>query len=106
MNCRVDQILHDLRTGLERIYGDRLRGVYLFGSYARGEADAESDLDILVVLDDIQHYAQEVRRTGQLGADLSLQYGVSVTKVFVRERHWLHRSTGFLDSVREEAIPA
>ncbi len=26
----------------------RLRAVYVFGSYARGEADAESDIDLLI----------------------------------------------------------
>ncbi len=33
-------------------YGDRLQRVVLFGSKARGDADTESDLDVLIVLDD------------------------------------------------------
>jgi len=33
-------------------YGDRLVRVALFGSKARGDDDAESDLDVLVVLND------------------------------------------------------
>ena len=43
------QIVRELREGLAAFYGDRLRGVYLFGSYARGEARPDSDLDIMVV---------------------------------------------------------
>lgn len=39
-------------AGLCERYGDRLARVALFGSRARGEGDAESDLDVLVVLDD------------------------------------------------------
>ena len=36
---------------LRRLYGDRLRRVLLFGSWARGDAHPESDIDLLVVLD-------------------------------------------------------
>lgn len=35
---------------LQELFGDRLQEVLMFGSSARGEADAESDLDLLVIL--------------------------------------------------------
>ena len=84
--ARIQEILGELKAGLERVYGDQLRGVYLFGSYARGEADWESDLDVLVVLNAFDRYAQEVDRTGVLAADLSLKYGVTISMVFMREQ--------------------
>jgi hypothetical protein len=34
------------------LYGDQLVGVAVFGSWARGEAASDSDLDLLVVLDE------------------------------------------------------
>lgn len=102
----VHKVLGDLKTGLQLMYGDRLRGIYLFGSYARGEADRESDLDILVVLDAFDRYVHEVRRTGALASDLSLKHGVTVSLVFLREQEWLKGDTPFLSNVRDEAIPA
>jgi len=33
------------------VFGERLREVRLFGSYARGEANEDSDVDVLVVID-------------------------------------------------------
>ncbi|MBI3323966.1 MAG: nucleotidyltransferase domain-containing protein, partial [Candidatus Omnitrophica bacterium] len=45
-------------------------------------------MDVLVVLDDVEHYGAEVDRTSELTSMLSLQYGVSISKVFVREREW------------------
>ena len=106
LRLNVHNVLTDLKAGLRVVYGDRLKGIYLFGSYARGEADSESDLDILVVLDAFDRYAHEVNRTGALAADLSLKYGVTVSVVFLREREWLIGDTAFLSNVRDEAVPA
>ena len=52
MNARTGQLLDQLHRGLEELYGSRLSSVWLFGAYARGEEDAESDVDVLVVLAD------------------------------------------------------
>jgi predicted nucleotidyltransferase len=102
----VHSVLSELKAGLRLVYGHRLKGIYLFGSYARGEADRESDLDILVVLDAFDRYAHEVNRTGILAADLSLKYEVTVSLVFLREHEWLKGDTPFLSNVRDEAISA
>ena len=105
--AQLKELLTELRLGLEIIYGRRLKGLYLFGSYARGEQQNDSDVDILVVLDQIEHYAGEVDRSGQLASDISLKYGVSVSRVFVAENDWRQkRDSFFLDNVREEAIAA
>jgi hypothetical protein len=49
----VAAALARLRSGLEARFGPRLREVVLFGSHARGAATEESDVDVLVVVDDL-----------------------------------------------------
>jgi uncharacterized protein len=44
---------------LANAYGDRLRQVVLFGSWARGQAHEESDVDLVVVLDHVGDRASE-----------------------------------------------
>ena len=56
------------------------------------------------MLDDWEHYAGEIDRTGAVTSELSLAYGVSISQVFVRERDWLHEDTPFLVNAREDAI--
>ena len=104
---RLKELLVELKEGLNVIYGSRLKGLYLYGSYARGNQQQDSDVDILVVLDRIEHYAGEVDRSGQLASDLSIKYGVSISRVFVAELDWRQKQDSFfLDNVREEAIAA
>jgi len=43
-------LLGEIKRRLADAFGDRLEGVVLFGSEARGEAREDSDLDILVLL--------------------------------------------------------
>jgi uncharacterized protein len=106
MELLIETLLTELRSGLERLYGQRLRGVYLYGSYAHGKAERESDLDVLIVLDQLDSYGVEIDRTSELVSRASLTYGISVSRVFVSEREWQTGQGLFLANVREESIPA
>ena len=43
-------LLARMKSRLQAVYEDRLRGVVLYGSEARGEPPLDSDVDILVLL--------------------------------------------------------
>ena len=94
-----------LAEGLRRVYADRLRGILLFGSFARGEARLYSDLDALVILDRIDRYAAEVDRTGRLCSDLSLRYKLTISRVFISEEEWRAGDSAFVSNIRAEARP-
>lgn len=106
MDARVRQLVRELKGGLQVIYGGRLRNVYLYGSYARGEQDGESDVDILVVLDRVDRYGAEVDRTGALISALALKHGLSISRVFVSEQDWAAGRPPFVAMAQREAIPA
>lgn len=46
----LDQLLGYIETVLKPLFAEQLVGVVMYGSVARGEARADSDIDILVVL--------------------------------------------------------
>ena len=55
--------LQDIKRRLQQAFGGRLRGVVLYGSEAREEAGAESDVDILVLLQGPIDYGRDLRRS-------------------------------------------
>jgi len=104
MNQSLQQAVGRLRDSLQADYREGFRVLRIFGSYARGDADDESDLDVLIVLDRIDNYAAEVDRTSEIIGELSLRCGISISRVFVSEHEWLHGDSVFIQNVREEAI--
>ncbi len=59
-------IAREVADDLRGLYGDRLRLVLLFGSWARGDAHPESDIDLLVVLDRIESTWEERQRMDEI----------------------------------------
>ena len=98
--------MHELKEGLAQIYGDKLKAVYLFGSYARGDARSDSDVDIMIVLNNYKSYGKEIDRTGELISSLSLEYNVSISRVIMKESQWKVSDTPLLRNIRMDGIPA
>ena len=102
----IQILLSKLKNGLVKIYGNQLKAMYLYGSYARGEAHPASEVDVVVVLADYQSYGKEIDRTGELISQLSLEYGLSISRVITKEIQWQKAATPLLRNVRAEAIAA
>lgn len=56
----IDKILLDVNEILlEKELNEEAKGIYLFGSYARGDYDYESDIDILIITENINKIIKE-----------------------------------------------
>jgi predicted nucleotidyltransferase len=50
----INNLLKLFKIDLQNLYHDRLDKLILFGSYSRNEAQENSDIDLLLVLNDKQ----------------------------------------------------
>ncbi len=105
MNAELNTVLHELRRRMEELYGDRLERVILFGSRARGDADPDSDIDVLVVLKGEVKPGEEIGRMSWLLSELSLEYDTVVTCVPMSSQRWHETDPGpLIENVRSEGI--
>ena len=94
------------RTELEKIYGSRLRGVYLYGSDARDELHEDSDIDIAIILDDISSRFDEHDHTSPLGSQLSLEKNTLVSFFLASEADFDRGRFAIHRMIKKEGIPA
>jgi len=73
---------------LRQLYGDRLKGVYLYGSHARSEANEDSDIDVAVALEGPVNLAEEIPRTSELRAELSLRENCVLMPFFLSQEEY------------------
>ncbi|MGD1853940.1 MAG: nucleotidyltransferase domain-containing protein [Leptolyngbyaceae cyanobacterium] len=104
VDINTSSILSSLKNELIAFYKNRFSQLILFGSQARGEANSDSDIDVLVVLKPPVNAGAEIRHTSQIIADLSLQYDVVLSCLFMDENHYSTRNSPLLRNIRREGI--
>lgn len=73
-------ILSSALTELQKIFGARLQSMILYGSYARGDFDSESDIDIMLLIDiDRQRLRDFHKSLAELSSKLDLEYDVVIS---------------------------
>jgi predicted nucleotidyltransferase len=86
--------------------GSNLEAIKLFGSSARGEADPESDLDVLIVVGDRRLESEDA--VLDLAFDVNLAHDVYISPRVIERavfEHPVWRITPFVQALVREGIP-
>jgi predicted nucleotidyltransferase len=87
-------ILNEIKKEVLKLFGDKLEQLILYGSYARNKQDPESDIDIMILVDESEDKLRDYReQIVDIMADLSLKYNTVIS--FTRETYW--RYNQYLD---------
>lgn len=98
-------LLERLDEGLRELYGERYRGLVLYGSYARGEADEGSDVDLLLLLDGEVNPTHEILRAEEVEWPLFMDTDYVVSLFPVSTTSYANSRQPFLLNARKEGTP-
>lgn len=91
---------------VDSTYGRQVQRAMLFGSKARGEATADSDIDVLlIVADETWQVKDEICN---ISSDISLKYDVLLDARVIGAARWQYMSeirAGLYQNISSEAIP-
>ena len=104
LSSTIQSLLERLKQYLKTLYGERLYQVFLFGSYARGEARSDSDIDVLIVLSGSVNPGKEVVEISDFLTELSLEYEKVLSCLFMGESDFIAKQGPLLRNIRREGI--
>ena len=100
----IKPILNELKRELQELYGDRLVKLILFGSHARGEANPDSDIDLLAVLKSPVSQVQEISYMSELCIKILLDYDEIVSIIPMSEDRFNAKDVALLRNIQREGI--
>ena len=87
LDSRIVNALNACSEMLQRVYPNAVAELILFGSQARGHADPESDVDVLVLVE--EHISSETQKAIH-GAiyEVSLDFDVVISAIILTKPQW------------------
>lgn len=96
MPIRVNELLKKYVEEIKRIYGQHLKAVILYGSYARGDYRKDSDIDIMILLDiedlEIKKFGHEL---SDLTYDFNMDNDIDIKPIAKDEEHFRYWSMAY-----------
>ena len=106
MVMEIKHIIKEFRKRAEELYGGRLKNIILYGSYARGHATEDSDIDLAVVLEGDVSPGREIDRLIDIITEINLNYGTLLSVYPVSEKDYDSLNSPLLLNIRREGIAA
>jgi predicted nucleotidyltransferase len=101
----IQIIIRETEKQLQKIYSNHLQELILFGSFARGDFDKNSDIDLLLLLDKMDDLAAERAKYFPVISQLSLKYDTVISVIPYTIHEFRTKRTPFMVNVSQEGIP-
>jgi len=106
MVMKIKKVLEEFKREINKLYGKRLKNIILYGSWARGDATEDSDIDVLVVLEGKVIPGREIDRMIDVITEINLKHGVLISVHPISKEDYLTINSPLLINVRREGLPA
>ena len=89
MSVKMEMLLEQYTKEIKKIYGDHLKSVILYGSYARGDYTNDSDVDIMILLDlDDMEIKQFRHELSSATYDFNLEHDIDIKPIAKSKVHF------------------
>lgn len=86
---QIRQLLGKYVLGIEQIYGDNLKSVILYGSYARNDYNEDSDQDIMILVDLTEEQIVSTRaQISEYTYEFNMQNDLDIRQIVKSEEHF------------------
>ncbi len=100
----IKTVLTDVKKCLKKIYGDTLKDIILYGSYARGDFTAGSDIDLIILLKDMKEPIAERKKYFDAIWELDLKYDTVISIIPFREEEYRTRKLPLILNAKKEGF--
>lgn len=104
MEYKVKQLVNQIKKHLIKEYGEKIKQIIIYGSYVRGEATKDSDIDILVVIDDSLNPFEVRKNLSDIIFDILLEKKELISVIPVPETFFKDYKSPFILNVKEEGM--
>ena len=106
MDEKIKSLINRIKAHLVKRYGEGIKKVILYGSYVRGDATRDSDIDVLVLVDQSLNPFEVRESLSDLLFDILLQEGEFVSVIAVPEHFFESYNSPFMLNVKKEGLIA
>ncbi len=106
MDEKVKSLIGRIKTYLTEIYGGKVKKVMLCGSYVRGEASRNSDIDMLVLVDPFLNPFEVRESLSDLLVDVLLEEGELISAIVVPEGFYNSYNSVLILYLKKERVAA
>jgi predicted nucleotidyltransferase len=101
---KIAVTLSRLKDAISKHYQNRLNQMILYGSYARGDFNEKSDIDILVVLNGIESEMKEIDTLAEIKTDILLDSDIYISINPVSTDKLKYSSFLYYKNIRKEGV--
>jgi len=102
---QIEQIIKEFKEKAEKLYGKRLKNIILYGSYARGQATDDSDIDLAVILEGEVDPCREIDVMIDLITDINLDFETLLSVYPLSVTDFKQLNSPLLLNLRKEGKP-
>ena len=100
----LEAVLQAVKEQFQELYRDQLEQLILFGSQARRQAEADSDIDIAVILTGAVNPIQEIKKNNPWISDLCLETDTLINCLYLSREQYETKETPLIRNIKREGI--